>query len=208
MAQSEFVTPKCRFSRCYLFSPAPTMNPSDTPKYELKGLVPKNAPGVAEWVKGVQQAVVTMAKNKFNGKVPPSLKVALKDGDTLVNQKTGELMKDKYPEFEGMWVVHCKSKYQPKVWDQQTNKEIVEPNAVKSGYWGRVGFDPFVWERPDGCGVSFGLNTVLLMQEDEVLGGGGPKDPRDDFEEYLADTPQGEEASATTDSTDVDDIFK
>jgi hypothetical protein len=68
---------------------------------------------------------------------------------------------------------------QPKIVDQQ-RVPIIDPNRVYPGVWAVCAIRPFTFDKGVNKGVSFGLNSVMLVAEDQVLGGGG-SDPEHDF---------------------------
>jgi hypothetical protein len=56
------------------------------------------------------------------------------------------------------------------------------------------------YDRPDGMGISFKLNNVQKLKDDEKLGGGGRADPTTEFEAAVS-ADKGAPANA-------DDLWK
>lgn len=117
----------------------------------------------------------------------PKFRNPLKDGSENVN-KDGEL----YAGFEpGQTTCKIATKQRaPGIVDRQVRKikaedgttvtdkandlcDVIEDNAVYSGCWFRATFSAMAYDRSDGFGVSFKLENLQLVKQDERLGGGG-----------------------------------
>lgn len=68
---------------------------------------------------------------------------------------------------------------QPPVYDQQ-HRPIVDPARVYPGVWAVCTLNPFTYDKGVNKGVSFGLNSVMIVADDTQLGGAG-SDPARDF---------------------------
>jgi hypothetical protein len=99
-------------------------------------------------------------------------KSPIKDGDVAVNDKHIPI-KETNPEYAGHFIVtaSCNENQRPHV--VGSNKQTIDPNLCKSGYWYKVNLNAFAYTGGSG-GVTVGLNGVQLIREDECLGGGGP----------------------------------
>jgi hypothetical protein len=53
---------------------------------------------------------------------------------------------------------------------------IVDPDLVYPGVWAVCTINPYAYAQPENKGVSFGLNTVMIVADDRRLAGGGPED--------------------------------
>jgi hypothetical protein len=157
-------------------------------RYQITIALPKADP----FWKEVGAEIKAVATEKW-GKIPATLKRPVKDGDAIVDDD-GEL---KYPEFEGCYTLQVSSKRKPDVADAQLNP-VIEADALYSGAWYRVTCRAYAWSHPTGGkGVSFALETVQKVKDDEPLGGSGGK-AEDDFADF-AEKPAaggGEEAGA------------
>lgn len=88
--------------------------------------------------------------------------------------------------------IRCSSKDRPQVVDA-TMKAITEDRAreVYSGRWGRYSVRPYAYDhKTGGKGVSFGLQNVQVLRDDESLGGGRSR-AEDDFEPADTGAPAG-----------------
>lgn len=74
-------------------------------------------------------------------------------------------------------------------------QEEIEANAVYSGCWMRATFTAQAYDRSDGFGISFKLENLQKIRDDEKLGGGGRAKAEDDFEpiDDLGDFDDSEE---------------
>ena len=126
----------------------------------------------------------------------PKFRSPFKDGGTMVD-KAGEL----YAGFEaGQFVVKITTSQQaPGVVDANV-QAIIEPGAAYSGAWYKATVNAMAYDRPDGFGISFKLNNVQKLKDDEKLGGGGRADPTTEF--AAATAPAGEAPA------NADDLWK
>lgn len=86
----------------------------------------------------------------------------------------------------GAWYFNCTTRYKPRIVDPNMN-DIVDERRVYPGVWAILAVNPYKYPTGSGRGrgptkrgVSFGLQSTVLIAEDEVLGGGGT-DPRQAF---------------------------
>lgn len=103
---------------------------------------------------------------------------------------------------EGWVLIRPTSTRQPGIVDAKV-QPILEPSDFYSGCWARATLHAFDWTSDEGAvGVSFGLNNVQKVKDDEPIGGkGGPRTaPEDDFE------PVGESAGGKKPASS-DDLF-
>ena len=202
---SDFVTPLGRWSYQYLLEPSRGKDGSQEPTYSVKALLPKDGEGVAEFIAKLQEGIKRKVADKFGTRAPKGMYCALKDGDTWTYKNSQDLQKDDHPEMAGCWVIQCKSKNRPAVVSADPSVEIINPSDIKSGDYGKVGFDVYCWERPDGAGVSFGLNTAQFIKAGEPLGR-APAKPTDDFSTVIQDS-QGSGQPQTTEAP-IDSMFQ
>lgn len=128
-------------------------------------MIPKSDKKTIKKIKAAQNAAIEAQKAaKFNGKVPPNLKSTLRDGDV-------EMDLDKFPEFEGHMFMNISAgeNYPPGVVDSRVNP-ITDRSEVYSGIWARVSMAAFCYNTQGNKGVSFGLNHVQKVRDDEPFG--------------------------------------
>jgi len=58
---------------------------------------------------------------------------------------------------------------------------IVDPELVYPGVWAICTINPYAYAVPERKGVSFGLNSVMIVADDRRLAGGGAEDPAKAF---------------------------
>ena len=175
-ATTKIVTGLVRLSYVQIFSKKSFTEGTDA-KYSLCVLVPKKD---TKTLKKIQAAMKSAAEEgistKFNGKKPSNLHMPLRDGD--------EERADEAPEYKGMYFFNCKSNRKPGIVDKDCN-EIMDPDEVYSGCWGRVSVNFYPYSVNGNKGVAVGLNNVQKLKDDQRLGGAAASaedDFNDDFE--------------------------
>lgn len=175
-ATTKVVTGLVRLSYVQIFSKRSFTEGTDA-KYSLCVLVPKKD---TKTLKKIQAAVKAAAEEgistKFNGKKPSNMHMPLRDGD--------EERADEAPEYKGMYFFNCKSDRKPGIVDKDRN-EILDPDEVYSGCWGRVSVNFYPYSVNGNKGVAVGLNNVQKLKDDQRLGGAAASaedDFNDDFE--------------------------
>lgn len=175
-ATTKVVTGLVRLSYVQIFSKRSFTEGTDA-KYSLCVLVPKKD---TKTLKKIQAAMKSAAEEgistKFNGKKPSNLHMPLRDGD--------EERADEAPEYKGMYFFNCKSDRKPGIVDKDCN-EILDPDKVYSGCWGRVSVNFYPYSVNGNKGVAVGLNNVQKLKDDQRLGGAAASaedDFNDDFE--------------------------
>jgi hypothetical protein len=152
---NKLITPEFRGSFVNLVEPRAIAEGQD-PVYGMVVAVPKSETAFKQKLDDV---VNELCMEKW-GEVPKKLKNPIRDGD-----------EEDRPEFEGCWVFNTKSKTRPGVVDMDL-QPILDPDLLYSGAWYRVELSAFAWDhRTGGKGVSFGLNNVLFVREDEAYSG-------------------------------------
>lgn len=71
----------------------------------------------------------------------------------------------------GLMFLTCNSKYKPPVVDVRGNP-VVDPSKVYPGVWAVLSVNAYPFNDPRKKGVAFGLQGVMLIGDDEPLGGG------------------------------------
>ena len=132
-----------------------------TPKYPAVLLIEPNDPVL----KLMNEAMVEAATEFFGeGKIPKGLRSPIRDGA----EKEAE-----FPFYAGHKFVNVSTKNKPGVVDQR-NKAITDPDEIYSGCWVRVEINCFAYDRKGNRGVSFGLNNMQKLGDDERFGGRRP----------------------------------
>lgn len=174
---SKVVTGKVRFSYVNIFKSRAFQADQDA-KFSICLLIPKEDKATLKKIKAaIDEAIQEGISTKWNGKKPANIKLPLRDGD--------EERADEAPEYAGMMFLNANSTQKPGIVDKDLN-EILDPDEVYSGCWGRasINFYPFSVNGNKGIGV--GLNNVQKLKDGERLGAtraSAESDFGDDFDD-------------------------
>lgn len=174
---TKVVTGKVRFSYVNIFKSRAFQADQDA-KFSICLLIPKEDKATLKNIKAaIDEAIQEGISSKWNGKKPANVKLPLRDGD--------EERADEAPEYEGMMFLNANSTQKPGIVDKDLN-EILDPDEVYSGCWGRasINFYPFSVNGNKGIGV--GLNNVQKLKDGEHLDAArasAESDFDDDFED-------------------------
>ena len=174
---TKVVTGKVRFSYVNIFRSRSFSDGQDA-KYSICLLVPKkDKVTVKKLQAAIDEAVQDGISSKWGGKKPANLKLPLRDGDVE--------RADEAPEYEGMYFFNANSTQKPGIVDKDLN-EILDPDEVYSGCWGRASINFYAFNTNGNKGVGAGLNNIQKLKDDERLGGArasAESDFGDDFED-------------------------
>lgn len=170
---TKVVTGKIRMSYAYLFTPREPENAGEKPKYGLSVLIPKSDKATLQKIKAAVDAAKEAGKaEKWGGKIPPNLKLPLRDGDAE---------RPDSQEYAGHYFFNANSNNKPGIVDKDVNP-ILDQTEVYSGCYGRVSVNFYAYNHPKGGkGVAAGLSNVQKLEDGEPLGG-TRSNPEDDFE--------------------------
>jgi hypothetical protein len=115
-----------------------------------------------------------VAQEKW-GEVPRKLRSPIRDGEDI--SESGE--------FDGMVCVNLANTRKPGIIDADLERidEMDQAEELYSGAWFKCSIRPYAWEhKTGGKGVSFSLDNVMKVRDDEPLGASAPP-PEDDFAE-------------------------
>jgi len=132
------------------------------PQYSCMLVIPKTDTKTLDAIVEAQKAALAsgVATGKFQGGAPKAWKNTLRDGDT-----EGET-----PELEGAYFMNVSSKSRPGVVDKRV-QPILDETEIYSGMWARVDLGAYAYNTKGNKGVSFGLNHVQKIRDDERLDG-------------------------------------
>lgn len=157
---TKVITGKVRASFVNLFTPK-SINDSD-PKYSVSLIIPKTDTETIGRIKAaIEEAKQVGAEKKWGGKVPPNLKIPLKDGDV-------ERPDD--PAYVNSYFINATSKEKPGVVDRR-RMPITDPTAVYSGCYVRASVNFFPYDAKVNRGISAGLANVQFWCDGEPLTG-------------------------------------
>jgi len=144
----------------------PEANDKGVLKYSAAFLVPKSdTKTIAAINAAVEAAKVVGLTTKWNNKIPPNLKMPLRDGD---------VEKDA-PEYAGHMFFNANSNNKPIVLDRAKNKldEDKFGEIIYAGCYVYASFNAFAFDEKGNRGLSLGLQGVMKWKDGERLAGGG-----------------------------------
>lgn len=176
---SKLITPEFRGSFVNLTKPhmMPGETDEDKARYQLTVVLSKDAP----FWKQVEAQIKAAAKEKW-GQIPKGLKKPVKDGDSA--------RLEDYEEFNDSFTIQVSTKRKPDVCDAALNP-IMSADELYSGAWYRASIRAYAWQHPTGGkGVSFALDNVMKVRDDDAFGGSGSA--KSDFADFAEETGDAE----------------
>lgn len=175
MASTKVVTGKVRFSYANIFK-CRSYNGGDE-KFSVCLLINKEDKATIKKINAaVEAAIQEGISSKWNGKKPANLKLPLRDGD--IDREDDEAC-------AGMMFLNANSTQKPGIVDKDL-VEILDPDEVYSGCYGRASISFYPFNVNGNRGVGVGLNNIQKLSEGERLGGSrasAEDDFSDDFED-------------------------
>lgn len=166
---TKVITGVARLSYVHVFEPK-SINGSE-PKYSVAVLIPKTDKATIEKLKLAMNAALEHGKtSKFGGKVPPNLKMPLRDGD--VDRPDDDV-------YKGHYFINCNSDKRPGIAkpvgkhpDGRTKfQEITDTTELYSGCYGRVSINFYAFNINGNRGIAAGLGNIVKVQDGEPLAG-------------------------------------
>ena len=148
----------CRFSYLHCWEPE-AINGGE-PKYSVSAIIPKAAVEAAK-----QESL-----SKWGGKIPPNLKLPLRDGD--IDRPEDEA-------YKGCYFFNANSRQAPQVVDKQV-QPILDQTEVYSGCYGRISVNFYGYNSNGNRGVAAGLGNIQKLKDGEALS--SRTNAEDDFE--------------------------
>lgn len=177
---TKVVTGLVRFSYVNIFRSRAFREGQDA-KYSICLLIPKSDKETLKKIRAaIDEATQDGISSKWGGKTPKNLHLPLRDGD--------EERADEAPEYEGMYFLNANSNQKPGIVDKDRN-EILDPDEVYSGCWGRASINFFPYDSNGNKGVGVGLNNVQKIKDGEHLGAARAS-AEDDFDDDFEDTDE------------------
>ena len=177
MAKNESLTKivvPCRISFANIWE-AKSINGSD-PKYSVSCLIPKSDKKTLAKINAAIEAAKEEAKGKkWGGKIPPNLKLPLRDGD--IERPDDE-------NYANCMFLNANSSDKPGIVDRQVNP-ILDPMQVYSGCYCNVSLSLYGFNSNGNRGVACGLGNIQWLKDGERLS--GKADAASDFEAVADD---------------------
>lgn len=175
------ITPKCRMVWPALFNPQKMRGQSDDQaKFQISVLIPKDAN-----IDLLNEVAKEAREEKF-GKAKATIRSPFRktaEKDALAD------LADDFPTY-----ITARSKDRPGVVGPN-GKAVDDPEQVYSGRWCRVSVQAFGYDQSGNKGVSFGLQNVQLLDNDDPLAVGGQRVAAES--EFDAVEVAGEEGKST-----------
>lgn len=156
---TKVVTGEVRFSYINVFEPK-SINGSDE-KYSVSLLIDKRDTKTIEAIERAIEAAKQAGVAKFGGKIPPMLKLPLRDGDT-------ERPDDE--NYAGKMFVNANCKTKPGL-IEKNGMEIIDTTEFYSGCYGKASVTFYAFNSNGNKGIACGLNNIMKTRDGEPLGG-------------------------------------
>ena len=149
----------CRLSYAHLWEPD-SINGSE-PKYSVSCIIDKNDKETIAKIKKAIEVAKDEGKGKWGGKIPPNLKLPLRDGD--IDRPDDE-------NYQEHFFVNASSKDAPQVVDRHV-QPVTDPMMVYSGCYCNVSVNFYAFNANGNRGVAAGLGNVQFVKDGDRLSG-------------------------------------
>lgn len=150
----------CRISFANIFEPK-SINGSEA-KYSVSCLIPKDDKKTLLAIhKAVEAAKEDGKVRKWGGKIPPNLKLPLRDGD--IDRPDDET-------YQNHFFLNATSKDAPQVVDRHVQL-IMDPMMVYSGCFCNVSVNLYPFNANGNRGVAAGLGNIQFVKDGDRLSG-------------------------------------
>lgn len=156
---TKVITGKARASFVHVFEPQ-SVNGSE-PKYSCSFIIPKSD---TQTVRAIQVAIEQAKQEgvaKFGGKIPPNLKLPLRDGD---------IDRPDDPAYADSYFVNANSKEKPGVVDRR-RLPVTDPLELYSGCYVRASINFYAFNTNGNRGIAAGLGNIQKWADGEPLNG-------------------------------------
>ena len=163
MAAESLITPEFRAAFISVFRATSMKNADGTtnkPKYSIRACFPPTAK-----LDALKKEAEAAAKEKWGDKIPKTLRSPFRLNEELENSIVG---------IGDDWIIMSFSANEdrrPGIVDAKL-QDIIDDSDVYSGAWYRAQVRAFAYENAGNKGVSFGLQNVQKLRDDDPLGSG------------------------------------
>ena len=154
------LTPIFRAGFISVFKPSKPTGSNQDPKYSIRALFPPTTD-----LSALKKAAEQVAKAKWPTGVPKTMRSPFRKNEDLENP---------VPGIGDDWIVmtfSAPADKRPGLVDAKL-QDIIDEVEVYSGAWYRAQVRPFAYEQQGNKGVSFGLQNVQKIKDDDPLGAG------------------------------------
>ena len=157
---TKVTTGKVRLSYAHIFEPH-AMNDGQEAKYSVSVIIPKTDKETLTAIKEATEQAKKDGASKWGGKIPPTLKTPLRDGDA-------ERPDDE--AYTGCYFLNASSKNKPGIVDQNV-QPVLDSKEVYSGCYARLTLNFYAYNASGNKGVAAGLGNIQKLEDGEPLGG-------------------------------------
>ncbi len=160
----------CRISFANIWEPK-SINGSEE-KYSVSCVIPKSEKElIARIEKAIEAAKEDGKSRRWGGKIPPNLKLPLRDGD--IDRPDDE-------NYQDCMFVNATSKDAPQIVDRHKNP-ITDPMMVYSGCYCNISVNFYAFNANGNRGVACSLGNIQFVKDGDRLSGKASADA--DFDE-------------------------
>lgn len=159
--QTNMVTGVVRLSYANVWEPK-AMNQGDREKYSTAILIDKKDKATVKAIENCIEAAKQAGKAKWNGKIPATLKLPLRDGD---EEKPDD------ENYAGMYFLNASSTTPPQIVDKRV-QPILDRDEVYSGVFAKVSLNFYPFNTNGNRGVAVGLGNIQKIKDGDRLAGG------------------------------------
>ena len=156
---NKVITGKVRASFVHVFEPQ-SINGSE-PKYSCSLIIPKSDTMTIGKIREAIEKAKQEGVPKWGGKIPPNLKLPLRDGD--IDRPDDEAYANSY-------FINASSREQPGVVDRK-RMPITDPLALYSGCYVRASINLYPFNANGNRGIAAGLGNLQFWCDGEPLNG-------------------------------------
>ena len=167
---TKVITGKVRASFVHIFEPQ-SVNGSD-PRYSCSFIIPKSDAETIGKIRAAIEEAKQSGVTKWGGKIPPNLKLPLRDGD--IERPDDEAYADS-------WFLNANSRQAPEVVDRKVQR-ILDQSEVYSGCYGQISVTFYGFNTNGNRGIAAGLGNIQKLRDGEPLG--GKANAAEEFETY------------------------
>lgn len=149
----------CRFSFLHCWEPD-SVNGSE-PKYSVSAIIPKNDTATVNSIMAAIENVKKESTSKWGGRVPPNLKIPLRDGD--IDRPDDEA-------YAGCYFLNANSRQAPQIVDKLV-QPILDQTEVYSGCYGFISVTFYGYNSNGNRGIAAGLGNIQKIKDGTPLGG-------------------------------------
>lgn len=149
----------CRFSYLHCWEPD-SVNGSE-PKYSVSAIIPKTDTATVNAIKAAIENAKKESMSKWGGKIPPNLKLPLRDGD---------IDRPEDDAYAGCYFLNANSRQAPQVVDRHVQL-ILDQSEVYSGCYGQISVTFYGYNSNGNRGIAAGLGNIQKLRDGESLGG-------------------------------------